>query len=246
MDRSFDAERRKALTSQLRRYLPGTDSVGSSLLCFEDTLDALGRDGEVDEGHREVEVARIVGSVAWVRDFDRLFRPRHDHLRERWEEVSRRFDSLPPIRLLRLGDMYFVEDGHHRVSVARARGAPIINAYVHRVRTVVCASRGLTVADLPEMHAQRMLFERVPLPDDARIGFRLDCPDNWRRLAEAAEAWGYRQSLDGRPLPGRCDLADAWWKEEVEPLAADLRQRGIVASDNDLEAYLAGADSILD
>ena len=246
MDSAFDTARRKATVSQLRRFLPGADATATELLRFEDAVAALGRDGEIDEGRREVEVSSIVGSVARAGDFDRLFRPRHDHLRERWEHVAQRFGDLPPVSLVRLGDLYFVEDGHHRVSVARARGVPIIHAHVHRVRTVACASRSLTVADLPQMHAQRMLFERIPLPDDARIGFRLDCPDDWRRLADAAEAWGFRQSLDGRVLPGRCELADAWWREEVAPMAERLRARGIVSSDNDLITYLAGAESLAD
>ncbi len=53
--------------------------------------------------------------------------------RERWQRVwlaQHRGDVLPPISVVPVGDGYAVRDGHHRVSVARARGAATIDATV--------------------------------------------------------------------------------------------------------------------
>jgi hypothetical protein len=126
----FDRARRRAffgrLAARLRREC-------SRLLAFD----------EVGEGHlahnrrrlglREVEVSKIVGSVGRHEAFDRDFMPTKASLAERWKRVDRAFHrglDLPPVRLYKIGDSYFVEDGNHRVSVARYQGIETIEADV--------------------------------------------------------------------------------------------------------------------
>ena len=73
-----------------------------------------------------IPLDQIVGSVDKVRDFDRRFRPTSDRSRQRWEplaEKSRLGEYLPPIDVYKLGNLYFVRDGHHR-SPSPARRAP--------------------------------------------------------------------------------------------------------------------------
>jgi hypothetical protein len=84
-----------------------------------------------------VPVRDIVGTVARAGDFDRELRPRNRSLRERWESLARLDGDFPPVELIRLNDLYFVQDGHHRVSVARARGRDTVSAHVRRIMTVV-------------------------------------------------------------------------------------------------------------
>ena len=82
---------------------------------------------------RTVELAEIGGSVGRCQDFDRDFLPVCSCLGERWRRVDRAFREgrqLPPVRLYRLGGRYFVADGNHRVSVARYRNLPMIEAEV--------------------------------------------------------------------------------------------------------------------
>ncbi len=70
-----------------------------------------------------VELHRIQGSINRCNDFDRRFHPLHDHLRTRWVRVASLLlqnATLPPVELIRVQDCYFVVDGHHRVSAARA------------------------------------------------------------------------------------------------------------------------------
>jgi hypothetical protein len=83
-------------------------------------------------GTMEIPVERIVGSVDRGADFDRDFRPLSAHLRDRWINVYLLAgeQGWPPIRVLKAGDRYYVEDGHHRVSVARQFGMPTIRADV--------------------------------------------------------------------------------------------------------------------
>jgi hypothetical protein len=83
-------------------------------------------------GTVEVPVDRIVGTVDRRADFDRSFRPRSVHLRDRWVNVYLLAGGgdWPPIRLFKAGGRYFVEDGHNRVSVARTLGWLTIRAEV--------------------------------------------------------------------------------------------------------------------
>jgi hypothetical protein len=87
----------------------------------------------LDAGTRLVPLAQIVGSEGRCGDFDCDFYPLHDHNRARWLRIAaarRRGTPLPPVDLVQVGDLYFVQDGHHRISVARALGQPDIEARV--------------------------------------------------------------------------------------------------------------------
>jgi hypothetical protein len=91
-------------------------------------------------GMRTVPISQIRGSESRCTDFDRDFNPLQDHSRERWLHIARarkRGKALPPVELIQAGEIYFVRDGHHRISVARALGQRTIEAQV-----VVCQVSG--------------------------------------------------------------------------------------------------------
>jgi hypothetical protein len=77
-----------------------------------------------------VRLADIVGSVGRCSAFDEAFLPASERARGRWERIDR-----APVSLYKIGDLYFVEDGNHRVSVARYHGAQWIDAEVTEFRT---------------------------------------------------------------------------------------------------------------
>lgn len=125
--------RRQALWHSLRSWFrPGCND----LIPTAEVLAHLG--GQTpDEPHVEmVPVDRIVGSAGRFRDFDLAFRPRHQGGRERWLNIARaRYMGvhLPRPMLLKIGSAYFVEDGNHRVSVARAAGERAVEAFVTEI-----------------------------------------------------------------------------------------------------------------
>lgn len=85
------------------------------------------------DGLKAVPLSQIQGSEGRCRDFDRYFYPRHDHLASRWMRVATAWRlglELPPVELIRVGEVYFVRDGHHRISVAKAFGQSEIMAEV--------------------------------------------------------------------------------------------------------------------
>lgn len=84
-------------------------------------------------GHQTVPVSHIRGSEGRSREFDAAFRPLRPHGSERWRKLARLWlsgEGIPPVDLIRMGDNYFVRDGHHRVSVATALGQIEIDAIV--------------------------------------------------------------------------------------------------------------------
>jgi len=86
-----------------------------------------------DAGRRTVPIAQIGGSEGRAGDFDRDFNPLKDYIRERWLGIAAAREcgkALPPVSLVQVGDIYFVKDGHHRISVARALGQKAIEAKV--------------------------------------------------------------------------------------------------------------------
>ncbi len=114
------------------------------LLSLEQVVSALGRRGERRLGLQAIPLDTIVGSLDARRDFDRRFRPASNRLRSRWVHLNlaqRRGEALPPIEVYRVGGCHFVEDGHHRVSVARATRQKMIDAYVTEVLTTTPAAR---------------------------------------------------------------------------------------------------------
>ena len=89
--------------------------------------------GQHHQGLQAVPVERIVGSEGRSEDFDGEFRPLNNHTQKRWYSVARaRLTgvTLPAVVLIRIGDAYYVRDGNHRVSVARALGDAAIDAEV--------------------------------------------------------------------------------------------------------------------
>ena len=129
----FSRARRAQLLAEIgRRLRREPDDVGL-ILPYEEVVEALGRTGQHDLGLQVVPVEQIVGTVDRAVEFDRGFRPTSPRLRTRWERIAaaqRRGESMPPVSLYKVGDLYFVRDGHHRVSVARSLGAARIDAEV--------------------------------------------------------------------------------------------------------------------
>jgi hypothetical protein len=120
------ARRRAALVVRLRR---GARLCG--LTVFDETRRSGARSGR---GVRDIPLDAIKGTTEPNRaaQFDQDFRP-SKLTRSRWQSVWLAFHrgaTLPPISVVQFGDAYAIRDGHHRVSVAKALGAPSIRAIV--------------------------------------------------------------------------------------------------------------------
>ena len=231
----FSRARRQRALARLSARLRRADDV-NHILPFEEVVRALGRTGEKRLGQQLISLDSIVGTV------DRSFRPTSPRVRERWQRINlaqRKGEALPPIDVYRIGDMHFVKDGHHRVSVARALGHRDIDAYVTEVLTEIGADRKIRLRDLPLKSHQRLFYERVPLPPEQREQIHLS--DEWRyaALAEAVEAWGFRVSQARREWMSRPQVAEEWFRDEYRPVVEMLREARLIPKGvTDTEAYM--------
>lgn len=238
---AFDRERRRRVLARLSSRLRFEPDDVSHMLPFDEVVAALGATSRVDLGEQVIDLDSIVGTVDRRRnEFDRDFRP-SPGTRGRWERIAearKRGEAMPPIDVFRIGDLHFVRDGHHRVSVARALKEKDINANVIEVRTKLGTGPELQLADLPLKRHERVFHERVPLPPDKRS--RIQLSDEWRyaQLATLVEGWGYRVCLQRERLFPRREIAELWFDEEYDPIVSVLREAGLGGGGTETERYL--------
>ena len=231
------ARRQHALAARLRRDPGDVDLI----LPFDEVVEALGRVSERSLGLQTIPLDSIVGTVGRTREFDRSFRPTSNRTRPRWERIAnaqRRGQDMPPISVYRIGDMHFVRDGHHRVSVARAQGLKDIDAYVTEVQTRVGIDRELRRSDLPLKSHERLFRERVPLSDAEFQEVRLSDPWHYGALAEGVEAWGFRLSQASHDFMKREEVSRLWLLDEFRPVVAMLREADLIGKGTDADAYM--------
>jgi hypothetical protein len=235
------ARRARVLADLGRRMRREPDDVGY-ILPFEEVVEALGPVGQSDLGLQVVPLDSIVGTVDRTVEFDRGFRPTSPRLRSRWERIAaaqRRGESLPPISLYRVGDLHFVRDGHHRVSVAKSLGREDIDAYVTEVQTRLQLGRDVRVSELPLKDHERLFRERVPLPRQDREQIRPTDPWDFGSLAENVEAWGFRAMQDRGTFMDRREVAHLWFTNEFKPVTEMLAHGGFVErGETPTDAYL--------
>ncbi len=144
----FTRARRKAFLSNLRALI---DRQANDLLPFDEVRVRLNAHNRHYLGLRRVPLDLIVGSEGRYSDFDRQFLPKRDDIKPRWMNIYRAHYaaiSLPPVELYKLDTIYFVKDGHHRISVARQQDQPDIEANIVELDVHVPLSSDLNLRDL--------------------------------------------------------------------------------------------------
>jgi len=132
----FHRARRQVALEKILAYFTGEPL---ELLSYEEVRRHLRPSGQIERGLQEIPLDAIVGSVGRYRDFTRTFLPRHDGDATRWAQVKVAYltQGVPPITVYQIGEVYFVQDGNHRISVARQMGNSTIEAYVTEMKTAV-------------------------------------------------------------------------------------------------------------
>ncbi|RKX84666.1 MAG: transcriptional regulator, partial [Spirochaetes bacterium] len=141
------ARTREILTKVLHRLV----NKKTDMLSLQDAKTILKPKSENYRGMMTVPISLIVGSEGRYRDFNKEFLPKHQHLRSRWERVDMAYYkqiNLPPIRLYKMGGVYFVRDGNHRVSVSRMKGVEFVDAEVVELTSEIEIKPWMTKEDL--------------------------------------------------------------------------------------------------
>ena len=203
-----------------------------TLLSYDEIKEKLHIGGPIYRGIKTVRVDQIAGSLNRYHEFDRVFLPASDTLAERWQRVNRAFYqeiSLPPVVLYKVGQVYFVEDGHHRVSVAREQGQIEIEAEVRECATRVNLTANIKPEDLEILEDKVHFLERTSLDNlkpDANI--KVTIPDGFQRMLEHIAVHHYFMGLDLKRDISEQEAVANWYEHVYMPIINVIRDTDIL------------------
>jgi hypothetical protein len=225
----FARARSRAFLSDILSFFSGRPK---RLLSYDQVKEKLHIGGPIYRGIRTVEIARIVGSVNRYADFDHAFLPLHNRIASRWQNIDRAFYediSLPPIVLYKVGEVYFVVDGHHRVSVARQQGQEFIEAEVRECHVKVPVEPDLRPEELEILGARVEFLDRTGL-DRLRPGavIEVSIPDGYSRILEHIAVHRYFMGLDQQRDISEEEAVTHWYDTVYLPIVKVIRERDIL------------------
>jgi uncharacterized ParB-like nuclease family protein len=228
----FDAARFRAFRRTVGSILTRR---ARSLQSIEPVLEAAGLEGRAYGGIQEIPLDRIVGSAgpaSKTGDFDPAFLPVNRRLRDRWTRIYQAMvegDELPPIDVYKVGDDYYVIDGHHRVSVARSLERATINARVVEVKTRAPLGRKRDAGALLRAAEYAAFLETTQL-HRTRPDARLECSrlGRYDEILKHILGHGYFLGLElGRPVPLH-EAAASWYDHVYKPVAEAIRKHHVL------------------
>lgn len=205
----------------------------NELLSFEEVKRSLKVFGQNYRGVQTVPVAQIIGSATLrYHDFDRAFLPTQTFTKARWRRVDEAYYedvNLPPVQLYQIGEVYFVRDGHHRVSVARERGQEFIEAEVIEVKTRVPLTADLTAQDLEIVGEYANFLDQTRIdklrPDQA---IQFSEPGGYARLIEHIAVHRYFLGVEADHPIKWADAVASWYDKVYMPVVNTIREHTIL------------------
>lgn len=204
----------------------------TQLLPFDEIRKRLPIRGQHFIGFRQVPIDKICGSLGRYHDFDRAFLPLQRRTRDRWISVDMAHYEdipLPPVELYQIGDIYFVKDGNHRVSVARERGQEFLDAYVIEIDTPVKLTSDLQLSemDLKQAYADFLLKTRLnEIHPEAEIEFTR--PDFYQELLRHIDLHRWYLGERRNTEVSYEEAVASWYDQIYLPLVLMVREQGIL------------------
>ena len=229
----FRNARAKSLVRSIWGLITGKDT---RLYAWDEVRDLLKPRGLVSRGMQVVPIEKIMGSVGRFHDFDNAFLPTNSHLTDRWSRINNAYHKdvvLPPIKLYKVGEIYFVIDGNHRVSVAREHGAAFIDAEVtEALMRVPVTGKDIDSEQLEVLGEYQEFLERTQL-DKLRpsANVRFSSPGCYDDLLEHIEKHKYYLGLDLKRDVAFAEGVTDWYDCVYLPLVEVIR------SEHTLDAF---------
>lgn len=227
----FREARRKAWIAALLDTVRGQSSDMYSL---EDIRARLNVRGQRYLGLQPVPLDKIVGSEGRYGDFDRRFLPRSEQLEARWSSIDQAMQAaveLPPVDLYKIGDIYFVRDGNHRVSVARQKDMAFIDAYVTELVVDVPLTPDMSVLDLMLIEEYSDFLEWTNLkqfrPD---LDIRFSELGGYLDLVRHINAHRYYMGEEQKRPIDRDEAVTDWYDNVYMPIIHLIRERDVLKS----------------
>jgi hypothetical protein len=203
------------------------DRRGERLLELDEVERRLRPFGRRYLGVHEIPVDAIVGTDSRGGSFSRDFRPLLASSRARLRSLAQGFadGAFPPIVAVKLGDTYFVIDGHHRTALARRAGAATIDADVTELIARVPLPAGADMLEVVLRELERIFLEDSGLTE-ARPGARVSVsrPAHYLELLENIQVHGYHMMRAHNRLLENREIAANWYDAIYEPTLAAARR----------------------
>jgi hypothetical protein len=207
----------KGLSSRRRERLLELDEVERRLKPF----------GRRYLGVREIPLDALVGTDGRASSFTRDFRPLHAFSRDRLRSLEAAFadGGFPPIVAVKLGETYFVIDGHHRAALARRGGAEMIDADVTELIARVPLPAGADMLEVVLRELERIFLEDSGLAE-ARPGVRIPVsrPAHYLELLENIQVHGYHVMRGRARVLENAEIAADWYDATYTPTVAAIER----------------------
>jgi uncharacterized protein (TIGR00730 family) len=229
-DEAFTQARRRVFLQRILSFFTGHHPA--ALLSFEQVRDKLKIRGQRYIGIQTIPLDKIAGTTGRYQEFNRAFLPTQEFIRERWKHiysVAQSSAGFPAIEVYKIGDVYFVRDGHHRVSVLKELGAPTVEAAVTELETPISLSPD-TGEDELAIKAEYATFLQETRLDQSRPGQNIEftLPGQYRKLYEHIAVHRYFVGLNQhREVPYR-EAAALWYDEVYRPVVQVIREEKIL------------------
>jgi len=204
----------------------------NTLIPFDQVRKALPVSGQHWIGLRRVPLSQIVGSVGRYQDFDAAFAPRQTRTMGRWMSVDLahlRDIDLPPVELYKIGDIYFIKDGNHRVSVAHQKNQAFIDAEVIEIDVDMPVTTETNIEKLI-LDLEKAAFEETThikeVRPEARIEFTLAGQYEKLYCHIDVHRW-YLGVQQTKEIP-YAEALGSWYDTVYMPLVEIIRQKGIL------------------
>ncbi len=227
-DKFYQMRRKGAMQGWWARIF-GKDN---DLMPFHEVL-KLVRNRRISKVERQaVPLDKIIGSEGRYQDFTRAFFPKEGANKERWKRLDQalnKLETLPPVELYKIGDAYFVRDGHHRVSVARANGLKEIDAYVYEVETDIPVTTDTDLQTLALEAGKKRFLEKSGIEQiRPEANIVLTAPGRYYRLLEHIDVHRYYMGLEQkREIPYEEAVA-SWYDNVYMPFVKAVRDSGVL------------------
>jgi hypothetical protein len=221
--------------AQFKDFLARVGGRSNDLLPFDALTSALQVYQQIPRRMPEtIPLDKIVGSVGRYKDFTRDFLPRNPEMAPRWARIEDALDSpegLPPIEVYQIGDVYFVADGNHRVSVARANGFQDMEAYVTEIPVDPGIEPGDTL-DEAIIKAERTRFIAETGLGDCypHLDIYFTRPGGFPQLLDHVQIHRrvmQREHGDDTPV-GPTEAACDWYENAYLPIVESIRERQLL------------------
>ncbi len=228
----YQRARRNASFQELLARLTG-NLDNASLLSYEDIRRRLQAVEKSPEHLADIPLDSIVGSVGRYDDFTKRFLPKKSIDQTRWARVmaaAQGLSGLPAIDVYQIGDVYFVRDGNHRVSVARQMGASSIQAQITNVKTKVSLPLDVTPDELI-IKEELVKFLDLTQLDYTVPGADLTAtsPGAYPTLLEHISVHRYFMGIDQQRDIPLTEASEHWYRKIYQPVMDIIRQRDLLA-----------------